>query len=423
MPTLSAQTIIERYSHLLSEHADQLTAIQHNLMDARRQELNLLREAIAANIRLSDSTQEFDKRALYDHAWLKEFALGDITRCLGPEFHIYTGRKSPRIPNGDLLLMSRIVDIHGVRGDFENRAKITTEFDVPLDTWFFVSQRNGAIPLSMLMEIALQPCGVLSAWMHTQLKFPAIDFSFRNLDGSIQILEHMNFRGKTITCQSVLEKTIFSGSTIIQHFSFELSCDGRAFLNGLTTFGYFPVEMMVSQIGLDSGMKTEPWGNLPQNVRVLTNPVVSPSLRKDEKLRLIDTIRSVKQTREKPFGYILAERKNEASDWYYNNHFLDDPVMPGSLGIEMIVQAVLSALPTILPESVEYEHAFEQGLQWKYRGQVLPHNANVLVDVTVVDNVIHPDFVSFVTNANLWADNLRIYEITGLTFTLHRKGM
>ena len=80
--------------------------------------------------------------------------------------------------------------------------------------------------LSILLEIALQPCGVLSAWLGTQLRFPNVDFFFRNLDGDVHISRKIDLRGKTIHTNAMLTRTIFSGSTIIQHFEFELTCEG-----------------------------------------------------------------------------------------------------------------------------------------------------------------------------------------------------
>lgn len=422
MPDLSVQTIFERYSQTIVKHSDQLALLQLNLMDARLLELNRLGNSISLDIRLSDPAANLPRTALYDRTWLDEFALGDITRCLGQEFHIYAGRKSPRIPNGDLLLMSRVNEIHGIKGNFENRSKITAEYDVPQDAWFLSPQENGSIPMSMLMEMALQPCGVLSAWLHTQLKYPDIDFSFRNLDGAIQIVEEMDLRGKTITTHAMLEKTVFSGSTIIQHFSFCLLCDGRTFLNGKTTFGYFPEETMTSQVGLDSGRKVEPWGNLPKNAGSLANNVIPMHENANNKLQLIDTIRFARQSEEKPFGYVLAERKNSPSDWYYSNHFLGDPVMPGSLGIEMIYHAFKDGLFSISTLFSGNQSVVEQGLQWKYRGQVLPHTSNVAVDVTIIDEIKRPDSVICIANANLWADDLRIYEISNLMLTVYTKG-
>ena len=97
--------------------------------------------------------------------------------------------------------------------------------------------------LSIMMETALQPCGVLSAWLGTQLRLPDVDFFFRNLDGDVRYLRKIDLRGKTIQTKAMLTRTVFSGSTIIQHFEFELACEGEVFFEGTSSFGYFPEEI------------------------------------------------------------------------------------------------------------------------------------------------------------------------------------
>ena len=51
------------------------------------------------------------------------------------------------------------------------------------DAWYFKADRTPAMPLSIMMEVALQPCGWLAAYMGSALK-SASDLRFRNLGGS-----------------------------------------------------------------------------------------------------------------------------------------------------------------------------------------------------------------------------------------------
>ncbi len=51
---------------------------------------------------------------------------------------------------------------------------------------------------------------------------------------------------------------------------------------------------------------------------------------------------------------------------------------------------------------------------WKYRGQVLPANAKVQVDVQITEITKRDNATTYIGNANLWADDLRIYEIQNL---------
>jgi len=70
---------------------------------------------------------------------------------------------------------------------------IESEYHVPPDAWYFgrpgetnanggVSNPNSQMPFADLLEVALQPCGWLAAYMGTALTSD-IDLSFRNLGG------------------------------------------------------------------------------------------------------------------------------------------------------------------------------------------------------------------------------------------------
>ncbi|HRF98900.1 MAG TPA: hypothetical protein PLZ51_27005, partial [Aggregatilineales bacterium] len=39
-------------------------------------------------------------------------------------------------------------------------------------------------------------------------------------------------------------------------------------------------------------------------------------------------------------GYVHGYKKIDPSNWFYRCHFYQDPVMPGSLGVEAILQAL-----------------------------------------------------------------------------------
>jgi len=74
-------------------------------------------------------------------------------------------------------------------------------------------------------------------------------------------------------------------------------------------------------------------------------------------------------------GYMRAEKDVRKSDWVFKAHFYQDPVQPGSIGVESVMQAVklfmieTEALPEGMRpefESILLGHEFE----WTYRGQV-----------------------------------------------------
>ena len=160
--------------------------------------------------------------ALFEKDQMVEFALGSMAKCFGPEFQIYENRRHPRIPNGDLMLMSRTTEINGKRLKFDQPSSIVVEYDVPSDAWYFQDNAYPFIPYSIWMEIALQPCGFLTSYLAPALLHPQVDYYFRNLDGSSTLFSNMDMRGKTITTRARLLSTISNDTTIIQKFEFAL---------------------------------------------------------------------------------------------------------------------------------------------------------------------------------------------------------
>ena len=60
---------------------------------------------------------------------------------------------------------------------------IWAEYDAPHDAWYYQQNSSTTMPYSVLMEIALQPCGLLGAYLGSTLQFPDQNLYFRNLDG------------------------------------------------------------------------------------------------------------------------------------------------------------------------------------------------------------------------------------------------
>lgn len=418
MPSYLEKEIQQRFNHWAQTHSSSLSNTQKQILEFRRLGLLQIANEISHSITSPTPYIHGIPPILYDKNWLDEFSTGDIVKCLGSEYAIYKGRRSPRIPNGDLLLMTRIMKIQGERGEFSGISRIEAELEVPPASWFFDGTVNGEMPLSIMMETALQPCGVLSAWLGTQLRLPKVDFFFRNLDGDVRYLNKIDLRGKTIQAKATLTRTVFSGSTIIQHFEFELACKGKAFFEGVSSFGYFPEESMASQNGLDGGKEILPWGKGLENSKCLekinldvtfSNPGFPTG-----KLRLIDDASVCLEGGIFSKGYVLASRENSPIDWFYANHFYQDPVMPGSLGVEAIVQALKTAVHSITRSQNPVTLAAGLGFKWKYRGQVLQNHHQMIVDVNIQDQQSKQKGTVFTADANLWADETRIYELKNL---------
>lgn len=368
---------------------------------------------------------------------LFEFATGNISNCFGPAFDVYEGRIPPRTPCGDLQVVTRVTEVQGKRLDLKNPASCIAEYYVPEDAWYFTKNSvEDWMPYSLIMEIALQPNGFISGYMGTTLAYPDKDLFFRNLDGSGELLRQVDLRGKTIVNKSVLLSTTMAGGMIVQNFTFELLVDDQLFYVGKAVFGYFGADALANQLGIDNGKTTHAWfvdNNTPANqierlhlsdkaLPLFHAPAGKPHYRlAGEQLNFVDTVSIVEGGGKASLAYIYGERTIDASDWFFRYHFHQDPVMPGSLGVEAIIELLQTyALKNDLGKQFVNPRfaAPLTNVVWKYRGQITPLNKQMSLDVHITDIIKTDDEVRLVGDANLSKDGLRIYEVKDIVLSI-----
>jgi 3-hydroxymyristoyl/3-hydroxydecanoyl-(acyl carrier protein) dehydratase len=117
---------------------------------------------------------------------------------------------------------------------------------------------------------------------------------------------------------------------------------------------------------------------------------------------------------------LLGEFDVDPNAWFFKAHFYRDPVQPGSLGIEAMVQLLQFYMrdrglangfrnPRFEPLAVG------RPMAWKYRGQVLSKNRRVSVEVEIAEEGRDDAGPWVSANAWLWVDGLRIYQAKSLT--------
>jgi len=373
------------------------------------------------------------RRALYDERQVWEFTLGSVAACFGPEFAVHEGRRVPRTPNGDLQLLTRVVDATPRAARPEPGAWLVSEYDVPDDPWFVRESAYPATPYSILMEIGLQPCGFLSAHQGTSLIDPDADLYFRNLDGTGHLHREVDLRGNTVRTRVALTSSTVLSGVIIQKFIYELQHDGDVFFDGEASFGYFEGSALAEQTGLDGGRSVPPWlvesGLAPVWIDLgESSPLFGASSGRPHerlpgtRLRLLDRAAVVPDGGRRRLGYVFAEAAVDTSSWYYACHFYLDPVMPGSLGVESIVEALQClALETSLTQpfrSPRFGHAPGIQTAWKYRGQIVEGAGTMTVEAHVTSVQERDDGLVLQADASLWCDGLRIYEVSDLSLLI-----
>jgi 3-hydroxymyristoyl/3-hydroxydecanoyl-(acyl carrier protein) dehydratase len=364
------------------------------------------------------------QQVLINKHQMEEFGTGSIAKCFGPEFKKLDQRKSPRIPNGDLLMIDRVLTISGERGNLKPPASIVTEYDIPDYSWFINENHYSGIPLGILMEIALQPCGILSAYLGTSLILPVDVNLFRNLDGEISFKAHLPISGETITNHATLLSSVFGGGMLIQKYKFELFVNGSMFLHGSSSFGYFTQAVMEKQSGIDA---TEFNFSISDDFQKLETDRFIPSKNISSKrhLDLIDNLSFKNEGGKFELGVILGEKIVNNSEWFYSNHFFQDPVMPGSLGVEAITQSLWLYARNVFEDKYFKDPIVEfsstNSLSWKYRGQVTPKNKILNFEIHLKNKDFSASSILLLADADFWVDGKKIYTVQNISMTI-RKG-
>lgn len=359
--------------------------------------------------------------AIFDTTAIDQFARRSIKACFGPEYAIYDHRRAPRIPNTDLMLLSRIVEVGATRLVTKTGSYMVAEYDVPVDMWFYRDNPNPFTPYSMLMEMALQPCGFLSAFMGPTLDMPDIDFYFRNLDGQGKLVRDVELRGRTLVNKVVLTSSTVLQGIIIQKYTFDMMLDGESFYTGSSTFGYFTLAALSSQAGLDMGKPPQKWheANPAAALRHIagnrgTAAGSTAFALPTGQLAFLNGAEVAKDGGRHGLGYVYGTANVHPSDWYFKCHFHDDPVMPGSLGLETITQAIQAwAIEAGIGAALaapRFRNADGATMVWKYRGQVLGDSSSVNVEVHISKIERTQGGIDILADASLWKGTLRIYE-------------
>ena len=368
-------------------------------------------------------------RVLLSEFHLAHLARGDQGTALGPEFAHYTGRKATRLPTGGLLLVDRVVELEGVRGNLDH-ATYRTEYDSPADSWYYAATANASMPNCVYMETSLQAALLIGYHLGATLPTPDTTLSLRNLGGTATVLREVDLRDTTITQHSeLLSTTLMTGSSL-QNFAYTLEAHDEPFYRGETMFGYFSDAALANQTGLDAGRHRPTW---LETHRPPTRTIDIAARRRDGAhltsrghLALLDDVSVVDGGGEYGKGYLHAKRRIDPDDWFFARHFHLDPVIPGSLGVESVIQAMQEWLLDsghadglrdpgfVLPAGLPFS--------WKYRGQFLPTDGTSTLEVHIKDVRRKPGRVRVVGDASVWKPGLRIYELTDIAVELREEG-
>ena len=330
---------------------------------------------------------------LFDRESILEFATGKPSVAFGNRYKVFdTERVIARLPSPPYQFLDRIIRIENCRQwELSAGGVIEAEYEVPPDAWYFSENRQRLMPFSVLLEIALQPCGWLAAYLGSALNSD-IDMSFRNLGGSGRQLLNVSSDIGVLTTRVHISNVAQSGGMITQYYDMHINCGQGTVYRGNTYFGFFSKKSLANQVGIRNvtAWKMDP--STQECCRVFNYPDYAPypssMMRMIEKITLFDPVGGTQG-----LGFIRGITPVNADAWFFKAHFYQDPVWPGSLGIESLLQllkvfAVKRWGSQDDPENWQFDVISENEHQWLYRGQIVPTDKQVTVeaDISHVDD-------------------------------------
>jgi 3-oxoacyl-(acyl-carrier-protein) synthase/3-hydroxymyristoyl/3-hydroxydecanoyl-(acyl carrier protein) dehydratase len=379
----------------------------------------LVREAGEARTVAEVNGFRFDQRSLYACAW------GKPSEAFGPMYTCFDGpRRVARLPGPPYHFMSRVVRVDGEMGACQAGASIEVEYDVPAEAWYFAENGHPVMPFCVLLEAALQPCGWLASFAGSALGTDQ-DLAFRNLDGTGQALGEVPPAAGPLRTIATLENVSRSGSMILESFRVRCLLGETPVYEMQTGFGFFPAATFENQAGLST--TAEQSLELAASSDFLVDLTVRParffqgSLRLAEpRLLMLDRVTACDPRGGRAgLGHLRAEKDVNPAEWFFKAHFFQDPVQPGSLGLEAMLQLVqFHMLQAGLAAGMSRPRfaPIESGraVTWKYRGQVVPQNRLITITMEITEQGRAAAGPFAVADASLWVDGKRIYQVVGI---------
>ncbi len=118
-------------------------------------------------------------------------------------------------------------------------------------------------------------------------------------------------------------------------------------------------------------------------------------------------------------GFIEGSKEVVADEWFFKAHFYQDPVWPGSLGLESLLQLLEVVARERWPAGPDCRFVAMTGKthHWTYRGQVLPANRRVRVRAVVTS--CRDDARELTADGFLEVDGRVIYHMRDFTLKLN----
>ncbi len=347
---------------------------------------------------------------LFDTPRITAFAIGKPSEAFGDPYKIFDPgqpRKIARLPGPPYQFLDRITKIENCEPfKLAAGAIIQAQYDIPPDAWYFhantqlqpsaLNLQPSEMPFAVLLEIALQPCGWLAAYLGSALVSDT-DLKFRNLGGTATQFRPVLPTTGTLTTTIKITNVSNSGGMLIQHFDMAVRCKEGEVYKGTTYFGFFSKDALATQIGIRDAALYQPTS--AEIARAASFPYPQSAPFPDAQMRMVDAITHFDpQGGPKNLGFLRGTTTVNPAAWFFKAHFFEDPVWPGSLGLESFIQLLKVAAHHRWANGIAsrryaqmrtVDHfqtiANNEKHSWIYRGQILPTDQKVTIEAVITE--------------------------------------
>ena len=243
-----------------------------------------VRDELARNARAGAQTAT----AVFEHDRILAFAIGKPSDAFGAPYRIFDqGRFVARLPGPPYQFLHRITRVDAQPRVMAAGGSAEAQFDVDPDAWYFGADRQDRMPFAVLLEVALQSCGWMAAYMGSALTSDG-DLKFRNLGGTARQVRPVTRHAGTLTTQFRVTKIARTAGMILQHYDFTVHGQEGLIYDGSAEFGFFQPSALAQQVGISNAVAYQV--SAEESTRALSFMFPTDAPFPDTSWRMIDTV-------------------------------------------------------------------------------------------------------------------------------------
>jgi NAD(P)-dependent dehydrogenase (short-subunit alcohol dehydrogenase family)/3-hydroxymyristoyl/3-hydroxydecanoyl-(acyl carrier protein) dehydratase len=375
---------------------------------------------------------KFKSRPLFDRDKILAFAQGNPSEAFGEPYKLFDQeREIARLPRPPYFFMDAVTKADHPAWQTAPGGWIETTYKIDKDAWYFAANHSDTMPFCILLEVALQPCGWLAAYGGAAL-LSEERLHFRNLGGNARLVKNLTRTSGAVKIRVRMTEVSKAGGMIIQNFDMDVLNKGQSIYKGTTNFGFFTAEALAKQVGIrdPEAFVTVEKSSRKSDIVLKDHAPLTPEDKNigpntgmpGKALRMIDKITCLDfKAGLHGQGLIQGEKQVDPDEWFFHAHFYQDPVCPGSLGVESFLQLIRLFMIKkfdLNPELFAPAVAENNEHEWTYRGQIIRSNSNIVVQAHISECTMDETGCRATADGTLCVDGICIYEMKNFCFAL-----